>query len=234
METAQNEIKALRATEVFKDKAVEELESEVKRLRDKLRVTENLLEQKNLDMKKLRNEKKEALAAQYAAEATLRRVYADQKDDDFVPMESIIAPLEADIKMYKNEEENKILDKTNRQKVSEVEKLSQTIVELEQAILAGGEAANTIRAVAWLIFLTFGSDQVEDCECVIKSDMDGNENRDQNEEQQDYNEGTEDIEEQTGERQVLVEQDLLDHYQQFVEFQGLVVQHVLDLGECHE
>ncbi|KAL3535377.1 hypothetical protein ACH5RR_003838 [Cinchona calisaya] len=33
---------------------------------------------------------------------------------------------------------------------------------------------------------------------------------------------------------VLVEQDLLDHYQQFVEFQGLVVQHVLDLGECHE
>ncbi|KAL3521825.1 hypothetical protein ACH5RR_014659 [Cinchona calisaya] len=202
METAQNEIKALRATEVFKDKAVEELESEVKRLRDKLRVTENLLEQKNLDMKKLRNEKKEALAAQYAAEATLRRVYADQKDDDFVPMESIIAPLEADIKMYKNEiaalqedkramerlnkskeaalleaekiltsaleraliveevqnqnfelrrqveicqEENKILDKTNRQKVSEVEKLSQTIVELEQAILAGGEAANTIR-----------------------------------------------------------------------------------------
>ncbi|KAL3528755.1 hypothetical protein ACH5RR_008077 [Cinchona calisaya] len=34
--------------------------------------------------------------------------------------------------------------------------------------------------------------------------------------------------------QVLVEQDLLDHYQQFVEFQGLVVQHVLDLGECHE
>ena len=43
------------------------------------------------------------MAAQYAAEATLRRVYADQKDDDFVPMESIIAPLEADIKMYKNE-----------------------------------------------------------------------------------------------------------------------------------
>ncbi|KAL3509895.1 hypothetical protein ACH5RR_029296 [Cinchona calisaya] len=34
--------------------------------------------------------------------------------------------------------------------------------------------------------------------------------------------------------QVIVEQDLLDHYQQFVEFQGLVVQHVLDLGECDE
>lgn len=199
---AQSEIKTLKATEVLKDKAVEELESEAKRLKDKLTVTESLLEQKNLDIKKLNYEKKEALAAQYAAEATLRRVYADQKDDDFVPMESIIAPLEADIKMYKNEiaalqedkraierlnkskgaalleaerilksaleraliveevqnqnfelrrqieicqEENKILDKTNRQKVSEVEKLSQTITELEEAILTAGEAANTIR-----------------------------------------------------------------------------------------
>lgn len=199
---AQSEIKALRATEVLKDKAIEELESEVNRLKNKLTATESLLEQKNLDIKKLNYEKKEALAAQYAAEATLRRVYADQKDDDFVPMESIIAPLEADIKMYKNEiaalqedkraierlnkskeaalleaerilksaleraliveevqnqnfelrrqieicqEENKILDKTNRQKVSEVEKLSQTIKELEEAILAAGEAANTIR-----------------------------------------------------------------------------------------
>lgn len=43
------------------------------------------------------------------------------------------------------QEENKILDKTNRQKVLEVEKLSQTIQELEEAILAGGAAANTIR-----------------------------------------------------------------------------------------
>lgn len=43
------------------------------------------------------------------------------------------------------QEENKILEKTNRQKVLEVEKLSQTIEELEEAILAGGAAANTIR-----------------------------------------------------------------------------------------
>lgn len=57
----------------------------------------------NLDIKRLVNEKKEALAAQHAAEATLRRVYADQKDDDAPPLESIIAPLEAEIKMYKNE-----------------------------------------------------------------------------------------------------------------------------------
>lgn len=43
------------------------------------------------------------------------------------------------------QEENRILEKTNRQKVVEVEKLSQTIQELEEAILAGGATANAIR-----------------------------------------------------------------------------------------
>lgn len=43
------------------------------------------------------------------------------------------------------QEENRILEKTNRQKVLEVEKLSQTIQELEEAILAGGAVANTVR-----------------------------------------------------------------------------------------
>ncbi|XP_057765079.1 microtubule-associated protein 70-5 [Salvia miltiorrhiza] len=199
---AQSEIRALRATEALKDKALEELGSEVKRLEEKLRLNGNHLEQKNIDIKKLTDEKKEALAAQYAAEATLRRVYANQKDDDSIPIELIIAPLEAEMKMHKNElaalqedkralerltkskeaalleaekilrsaleraliveevqnqnyelrrqieicqEENKILDKTHRYKVLEVEKLSQTIRELEEAILAGGAAANTIR-----------------------------------------------------------------------------------------
>ncbi|KAL6567558.1 hypothetical protein OROGR_001226 [Orobanche gracilis] len=199
---ARSEIRALIATEVLKDKAVEERGSEVERLREKLRFMEHHLEQKNLGIKKLRDEKKEALTAQYAAEATLRRVYAGQKDDDYVSIELVIAPLEAKLKMHKNEvaalqedkralehltkskeaalleaerilrsaleralvveevqnhnfelrrqieicqEENKILDKTNRQKVLEVGKLSQTIKELEEAVLAGGRAANTIR-----------------------------------------------------------------------------------------
>ena len=57
----------------------------------------------NLEIKKLTEEKKDALASQYAAEATLRRVHANQKDEDFVPIESVIAPLEAEIKMYRNE-----------------------------------------------------------------------------------------------------------------------------------
>ncbi|KAJ6300908.1 hypothetical protein OIU76_021666 [Salix suchowensis] len=202
--SAQGEIKALRATEALKDKGMEELRNEVGKLDQKLGVTENLVQHRNLEIKKLTNEKKDALAAQYAAEAILRRVHANQKDDDPPPppIESAIAPLEAEIKMYKNEiaslqedkkamerltkskeaalleaerilrsaleraliveevqnqnyelkrqieicqEENRILEKSNRQKVNEVEKLSQTICELEEAILAAGAAANTVR-----------------------------------------------------------------------------------------
>lgn len=43
------------------------------------------------------------------------------------------------------QEENKLLEKTNRQKIVEVEKLAQTIHELEESILAGGVAANAVR-----------------------------------------------------------------------------------------
>lgn len=43
------------------------------------------------------------------------------------------------------QEENRILDKMNRQKVSEVERLTQTVGELEEAVLAGGAAANAVR-----------------------------------------------------------------------------------------
>ncbi|KNA14811.1 hypothetical protein SOVF_103780 [Spinacia oleracea] len=199
---AQNEIKALRATQVLKEKALDELKMNYDKLDEKLTVTENFLQQKNLEMKKLADEKKDALAAQFAAEAALRRLHTNQKEDDFLPIDSIIAPLEAEIKMYKNEiatlledkkamerltkskeaalletekilgsalerallvediqnqnlelrrqieiclEENRILEKTNRQKVIEVEKLSQTIQELEEAVLAGGATANVVR-----------------------------------------------------------------------------------------
>ncbi|KAJ0241416.1 Microtubule-associated protein 70-1 [Hirschfeldia incana] len=142
------------------------------------------------------------MAAQFAAEATLRRVHAAQKDDDMPPIEAILAPLEAELKLARSEigklqednraldrltkskeaalldaertvqsamakaalvddlqnknqelmkqieicqEENKILDKMHRQKVAEVEKLTQTVRELEEAVLAGGAAANAVR-----------------------------------------------------------------------------------------
>ncbi|KAJ1427121.1 Microtubule-associated protein 70 [Sesbania bispinosa] len=111
--TCQGEIKALKATEALKDKAIEELRNEVSKLDERFRVTEDHLTQK---MKK-----KDALAAQYAAEATLRRVHANQKEEDSVPIESVIAPLEAEIKKYRNEitalqEDNKALETTHKVK----------------------------------------------------------------------------------------------------------------------
>ncbi|CAA6664756.1 unnamed protein product [Spirodela intermedia] len=199
---AQAEIKALRLSERAREKAVEEVTEELTILDEKLKLTESLLESKNLEIKRINDEKKASMAAQFAAEATLRRVHAAQKDDDMPPIEAILAPLEADLKLARQEiaklqddnkaldrltkskeaalleaertveialakasmvddlqnknqelmkqidicqEENKILDKLHRQKVSEVEKLSQTVRELEEAVLAGGAAANAVR-----------------------------------------------------------------------------------------
>jgi len=50
----------------------------------------------NLEIKKTNDEKRAALAAQFAAEATLRRVHA---------IEAIIAPLEAELKLARLEVE---------------------------------------------------------------------------------------------------------------------------------
>ncbi|XP_076937675.1 microtubule-associated protein 70-1-like [Bidens hawaiensis] len=199
---AQAEIRALRLSERLREKAVEELTEELSKVDEKLKLIESLLESKNLEIKKINDEKKAAMAAQFAAEATLRRVHAAQKDDDMPPIEAILAPLEAELKLARQEiaklqddnkaldrltkskeaalleavrtvqvalakaslvddlqnknqelikqieicqEENKILDKMHRQKVAEVEKLTQTVRELEEAVLAGGAAANAVR-----------------------------------------------------------------------------------------
>ncbi|XP_057960708.1 microtubule-associated protein 70-2-like [Malania oleifera] len=199
---AHAEIKALRLSERLREKAVEELTEELSKVDEKLKLTESLLESKNLEIKKINDEKKASMAAQFAAEATLRRVHAAQKDDDMPPIEAILAPLEAELKLARQEiaklqddnkaldrltkskeaalleaertvqaalakasmvddlqnknqelmkqieicqEENKILDKMHRQKVAEVEKLTQTVRELEEAVLAGGAAANAVR-----------------------------------------------------------------------------------------
>ncbi|XP_061351219.1 microtubule-associated protein 70-2-like isoform X2 [Gastrolobium bilobum] len=210
---AQAEIKALKFSERLREKAVEELTEELSKVEGKLKLTESLLESKvllgascnlrqNLEIKKINDEKKASMAAQFAAEATLRRVHAAQKDDDMPPIEAILAPLEAELKLARQEiaklqddnkaldrltkskeaalleaertvqvalakasmvddlqnknqelikqieicqEENKILDKMHRLKVAEVEKLTQTVRELEEAVLAGGAAANAVR-----------------------------------------------------------------------------------------
>ncbi|ESW32426.1 hypothetical protein PHAVU_002G321500 [Phaseolus vulgaris] len=199
---AQAEIKALRFSERLREKAVEVLNEELSKVEGKLKLTESLLESKNLEIKKINDDKKASMAAQFAAEATLRRVHAAQKDDDMPPIEAILAPLEAELKLARQEiaklqddnkaldrltkskeaalleaektvqialakasmvddlqnknqelikqieicqEENKILDKMHRLKVAEVEKLTQTVRELEEAVLAGGAAANAVR-----------------------------------------------------------------------------------------
>ncbi|MCH81689.1 microtubule-associated protein 70-2-like, partial [Trifolium medium] len=178
------------------------LSEELSKVDGKLKLTESLLESKNLEIKKINDEKKASMAAQFAAEATLRRVHAAQKDDDMPPIEAILAPLEAELKLARQEiaklqddnraldrltkskeaalleaektvqfamakasmvddlqnknqelmkqieicqEENKILDRMHRQKVAEVEKLTQTVRELEESVLAGGAAANAVR-----------------------------------------------------------------------------------------
>ncbi|XP_039139701.1 microtubule-associated protein 70-1-like isoform X1 [Dioscorea cayenensis subsp. rotundata] len=201
LEHANNEIKALKMTELMKDKAVVELSNELMKLDEKLRATEKQLEDKNVEIKKLSKEKKESMTAQFAAEAALRRVHAVQKDETSVSVESLVAPLESKIKMYKNEisllkednkalesitkskdmalieaekilcsaleralvvenaqnqnfelkrqidilqEENKLLDRTNCQKVVEVEKLVQTVHELEESLLSNGETNNAL------------------------------------------------------------------------------------------
>jgi chromosome segregation ATPase len=156
----------------------------------------------NLELKRINSEKKAAQSGQIAAEATLRRVHAAQKDEDLPPIEAILAPLEAELKLARHEiarlqennralerltkskeaalveaertvevaeakattvdclqnqnqellrqieifqEDNKFLDKMHRQKVAEVEKLSRTVVELEEAVVAGGGAVNAAR-----------------------------------------------------------------------------------------
>ncbi|KAL2485026.1 Microtubule-associated protein 70-1 [Abeliophyllum distichum] len=199
---AQSQIKALKLSERLREKAVEELTEELTKVDEKLKLTESLLESKNLEIKRINDEKKASMAAQFAAEATLRRVHAAQKDDDMPPIEAILAPLEAELKLARQEiaklqddnkaldrltkskeaalleaertvqvalakasmvddlqnknqelmkqieicqEENKILDKMHRHKVAEVEKLTQTVRELEEAVLAGGAAANAVR-----------------------------------------------------------------------------------------
>lgn len=50
-------------------------------------------------MKKINDDKKASMAAQFAAEAALRRVHTEQKDDYMPPVEAILAPLEAELKL---------------------------------------------------------------------------------------------------------------------------------------
>ncbi|KAG6472528.1 hypothetical protein ZIOFF_069994 [Zingiber officinale] len=105
-----------------------QLTEELTKLNEKLKLTESLLESKNLEIKKINDEKKAALATQFAVVVTLRRVYAAQKDDDTPPIEAILAPLEVEFKLARQEalvfpvqiaklqDDNKALDRLTKSK----------------------------------------------------------------------------------------------------------------------
>ncbi|KAJ1685512.1 hypothetical protein LUZ63_016902 [Rhynchospora breviuscula] len=121
LEEAQNEIKSLRLTERAKDKALSEVTEELSKLGGKLEASEATIENKNLEIRRISEEKKETVAAQLAAEATLRRVHAAQKDDDIPPLEEILLPLEAEIKFLRQEvvklqEDNRALERLTKSK----------------------------------------------------------------------------------------------------------------------
>ncbi|KAL0795632.1 hypothetical protein Bca101_067009 [Brassica carinata] len=62
---------------------------------------------RNLQIKKINEEKavfkNSSSYAAYYAEATLRRIHAAGKDDDMPPVEAILAPLEAELKLPRSE-----------------------------------------------------------------------------------------------------------------------------------
>ncbi|KAH0885088.1 hypothetical protein HID58_061184 [Brassica napus] len=73
-----------------KDRELGEAHTEIRALRLSERQREKAVEEASM-------------AAQFAAEATLRRVHAAQKDDDMPPIEAILAPLEAELKLARSE-----------------------------------------------------------------------------------------------------------------------------------
>ncbi|KAI7727790.1 hypothetical protein M8C21_016230 [Ambrosia artemisiifolia] len=142
---AQAEIKALRLSERLREKAVEELTEELSKVDEKLKLTESLLESKIAklqdDNKALDRLTKSKEAALLEAERTVQVALAKASmvDDLQNKNQELMKQIEI------CQEENKILDRMHRQKVAEVEKLTQTVRELEEAVLAGGAAANAVR-----------------------------------------------------------------------------------------
>ncbi|KAL2226044.1 UNVERIFIED_CONTAM: Microtubule-associated protein 70-2 [Sesamum indicum] len=114
-----------------KDRELGEAHAEIKALKFSERLKEKAVEE-NLEIKKINEEKKAALAAQFAAEATLRRVHAAQKDDEMPPIEAIITPLEAELKLARLEvaklqDDNRALDRLTKSKEA-------ALLEAERAV----------------------------------------------------------------------------------------------------
>ncbi|KAG6571904.1 Microtubule-associated protein 70-4, partial [Cucurbita argyrosperma subsp. sororia] len=137
---AQAKIKALKLSERLREKAVEELTEELSKVEEKLKLIESLLEHKNLEIKEINDEKKASMAAQFAAHAT-------QKDDDKPPIEDILAPLEAELKLARQEitklqDDNKALDRLTKSKDAALVVAERTV----QSVLA--------KTSMWMIYRT--------------------------------------------------------------------------------
>ncbi|KAL0359622.1 UNVERIFIED_CONTAM: Microtubule-associated protein 70-2 [Sesamum angustifolium] len=114
-----------------KDRELGEVHAEIKALKFSERLKQKAVEE-NLEIKKINEEKKAAMAAQFAAEATLRRVHAAQKDDEMPPIEAIITPLEAELKLARMEvaklqDDNRALDRLTKSKEA-------ALLEAERAV----------------------------------------------------------------------------------------------------
>ncbi|KAI7727789.1 hypothetical protein M8C21_016229 [Ambrosia artemisiifolia] len=120
---AQAEIKALRLSERLREKAVEE----IAKLQDDNKALDRLTKSKEAAL----------LEAERTVQVALAK--ASMVDDLQNKNQELMKQIEI------CQEENKILDRMHRQKVAEVEKLTQTVRELEEAVLAGGAAANAVR-----------------------------------------------------------------------------------------
>jgi gamma-glutamylcysteine synthetase len=91
----------------------------------------------NLEVKRINDEKKAALAAQIAAEATVRRVQlaAAQKDEDqLLPwsIDAIVAPLESELKLARQEiarlqENNRALERLTKSKEAALVEAGRTV-----------------------------------------------------------------------------------------------------------
>ncbi|KAK4581027.1 hypothetical protein RGQ29_024624 [Quercus rubra] len=164
-----------------KDRELGDALAEIKSLKNSERLKEKAVEE-NIEIKKINDEKKAAWLLNLQLKLHFEGSMLQQKDDEMPPIEAIITPLEAELKLARLEvaklqddnraldrltkskeaalleaertvqialakaslEENKIMDKMHRQKVAEVEKLT-PVRELEEAVLAGGAAANAVR-----------------------------------------------------------------------------------------
>lgn len=145
LEKVVAEGKALKQTNIGKDKAIKLLRDELDSLREKDLITQKQLESKVLELKKANDEKKTALSSQAAAEATMRRLQASQKDNTSPSIELALAPVEAQLKVALKEV-TKLQENCKAQ-----ERLIRTkeaaLIEADKAVAVAEEKAKQVEEI---------------------------------------------------------------------------------------